>query len=66
MWHTLNNEIEFESKADAFKWLNETPFEIDTICLYCDNDLRYNKNMFGIWDVYTQAYIKGKLPVEYY
>jgi hypothetical protein len=57
---------EFESKADAFDWLNKTPVNVDYLRLYCDGEVRYTKTAFGIFDEYDQIYIKGLLPVERY
>lgn len=67
MWNTNYNEgKQFDCKADAFKWLNEVPTDIDAINLYFDKDKRYIKNVFGIYDCMTESYVKGNLPVEIY
>lgn len=67
MWSN-NKGKEFKSKADAFDWLNnaDATKEIDMLRLYCDNDLRYTLNPFGIFDEYTKSYVKGKLSIETY
>jgi len=68
MWNAkYNGELkDFKCKADAFKWLNEVPTDIDAINLYFDTDKMFVKNVFGIFDCMTQSYVKGNLPVEYY
>jgi hypothetical protein len=68
MWNTTYNDeaIQFDCKADAFKWLNEAKIGIGTLYLYCGESIMYIKNVFGIFDQFTQSYVKGNLPVEYY
>lgn len=63
---TSSTGKEFDSKADAFEWLNEVVFEVDNVSIFCCGEKRYTKNHFGIYDESFKTYLKGNLPVERY
>ncbi len=64
MWHT--QESLFNSKAEAFSYLNSADAQLDTVTLYFKGEIKYVKNFFGIFDWHFQTYILGNLPVEIY
>lgn len=68
MTNWYNNKGEsFNSKAEAFNWLNTCPSnEVDTPKLYCNAEIKYSLTPFGIFDEVFQSYVNGKLPVEFY
>lgn len=61
-----NKETEFNCKADAFQWFNDTIPDIDNVKIYYGNQCHYTKSILGTYSNIEQVYINGKLPVEYY
>lgn len=69
-WYLLTGvvndvRIDFDCKSDAFKYLNETPHELDNMNLFCNSDLRYVKNNIGIFDQQFQVYLKAPLETDF-
>lgn len=64
MKHIWTNNLgrTFESKYDAFRWLNENSIPIGQLKLYCLGELRYSKSDQGIFSHYEKTFIKGNLP----
>lgn len=65
-WYILtgvNREIrkDFANKDEAFEYLNTVSLGIDNICLFCNGDLKYTKNTFGVYDEQFHTYLKNVL-----